>query len=180
MKNTSALLATLFMGANVALNNPQPAMAETPETNKLIDVYFGSGCFWHIMHEFVGAERKYLSRSDKELTSLAGYAGGKDTSDKVCYHNFSGLPDYGKLGHGEVVGMKIPESAYANFATDFFALLDKNGDRPDKGDRGSEYRSLVGLPGGMNSPLIASLQKAGGSKVQFTAGKGNDPDTLGK
>ena len=46
--------------------------AESP-----IDVYFGCGCFWHVQHEFVEAERRILSRDDLALTSYAGYAGGK-------------------------------------------------------------------------------------------------------
>ena len=33
------------------------------------------------------------------------------------------------------------------FAEEYFKLF-KNGDRPDLGDRGAEYRSLIGLPGG--------------------------------
>lgn len=39
------------------------------------NVYFGAGCFWHVQHEFVSAERSLRSRRDSELTSLAGYAG---------------------------------------------------------------------------------------------------------
>ena len=53
------------------------------------------------------------------------------------------------MGHGEVVGMKIPSDKYADFAKEYMKLFDKKGDRPDKGDRGPEYRSLVGLPGGV-------------------------------
>ena len=34
-----------------------------------------------------------------------------------------------------------------DFAEEYFKLF-KNGDRPDLGDRGAEYRSLIGLPGG--------------------------------
>ena len=70
-----ALLATLGMGANIALKNPAPAFAEslsglgsipakTATGGDMVDVYFGSGCFWHVQHEFVEAERKYLSRND--------------------------------------------------------------------------------------------------------------------
>ena len=58
------------------------------------------------------AEKNLLGRSETELTAVAGYAGGlstgKDASrpgkDLVCYHNWQRLADYGKLGHGEVVG----------------------------------------------------------------------------
>ncbi len=36
------------------------ANANAVETNEeLIDVYFGCGCFWHVQHEFVEAEKRY-------------------------------------------------------------------------------------------------------------------------
>mmetsp|Transcript_15812 Transcript_15812/g.31890 ORF Transcript_15812/g.31890 Transcript_15812/m.31890 type:complete len:94 (-) Transcript_15812:194-475(-) len=68
------------------------------------------GCFWHVQHEFVEAERKILGRSDDQITSRAGYAGGKAGAldGKVCYHNAGNVADYGKLGHAEVVSMRIP------------------------------------------------------------------------
>jgi peptide methionine sulfoxide reductase MsrA len=123
-----------------------------------VEVYFGLGCFWHMQHEFVDAERDFLGRNDDEITSLAGYAGGSKTGQNangpfVCYHNRKGLAVYGDLGHGEVVGMTIPESSFADFAGVYFGITDSHGDRPDKGDRGAEYRSLIGIPGGIDSPL---------------------------
>jgi hypothetical protein len=48
-------------------------------------------------------------------------------------------------------------------------------------DKGSEYRSLLGLPGGLNHPMYPEVEAAAleaGFKLQ--PGKGNDPDTLGK
>ena len=85
------------------------------------------------------------------------------------------------MGHGEVVQMKIPANKYKEFAEVYGSLFDKNGDRPDKGDRGSEYRHLVGIPGGVKSPLFKELQDVF-SKRNMTVkeGKGNDPDNLGK
>lgn len=54
-------------------------------------------------------------------------------------------------------------------------------ERVDPGDRGSEYRSLIGLPGGMNHPLYPAVEEAGKAKgFALEAGKGNDPDTFGK
>ncbi|KAJ1467623.1 hypothetical protein T484DRAFT_1858201 [Baffinella frigidus] len=29
-----------------------------------VEVYFGGGCFWHMQHAFVQAERKFLGRTD--------------------------------------------------------------------------------------------------------------------
>lgn len=55
--------------------------------------------------------------------------GGKGV---VCYHNLLGVADYGSLGHGEVVGMKIPESSVGDFANEYFKLFGADLDRPDK------------------------------------------------
>jgi peptide methionine sulfoxide reductase MsrA len=175
LKKSAALTAALAFGGNNA------AFAASDEN--LTDCYFGVGCFWHIQHEFVDAERKLLGRGDHQLSSAAGYAGGTKTGSegRVCYHNFQSIADYGKLGHGEVVGMKIPEESIGDFAKIYFSLFSKNGERVDPGDRGSEYRSLIGLPGGMSHPMYPQVEEAGIAKgFTLEAGKGNDPDTFGK
>lgn len=178
-----------FVAASVLA---QPAQASDEVE---IPIYFGVGCFWHVQHEFVEAERAVLGRGDGELTALAGYAGGKrlgkDTNRPdnkqglVCYHNMQGVADYGKLGHGEVVGLRVPPSKVEAFAEVYFKLFDKNGDRPDKGDRGPEYRSLLGLPGGKDSPYFAQIASALkrsplAGKMELVGGSGDDADTLGK
>ncbi len=70
-------------------------------------------------------ERKILGRNDHQLTSRTGYAGGTATDDegRVCYHNFQRVADYGKLGHGEVVGMTIPQTKIGDFADLYFSLF---------------------------------------------------------
>jgi len=148
-------------------------------------LYFGVGCFWHIQHEFVEqGEKQMLGRSIHEYTSATGYAGGKsaDKEGRVCYHNMQSVADYGKLGHGEVVGMTIPQSKIGDFSELYFSLYNpKTKDRVDPGDKGGEYRSLIGLPGGMSHVMYPSVEnaaeKAGFKLVQ---GLGNDGDTLGK
>ena len=171
-------LATASL-ATVATTFPSPASADDDE---LIDCYFGCGCFWHVQHEFVEAERKILGRSDDQITSRAGYAGGKAGAldGKVCYHNAGNVADYGKLGHAEVVSMRIPASKFYDFAVEYCKLFDKDGFRPDQfGDRGTEYRNLVGIPGGKSSALAELLVKASvdtGDKLDFAVGKGDDRD----
>jgi peptide methionine sulfoxide reductase MsrA len=160
--------------------NPQAAVAAD---DTLTPVYFGVGCFWHIQHEFVEAERRLLGRGDNQLTSLTGYAGGKkiDKEGLVCYHNLQGVADYGKLGHGEAVGMTIPQSKIGNFAQEYFSLFAKNGNRVDPLDKGPEYRSLLGLPGGTSHPSYVEVEAAAtNAGFMLMEGKGNDPDTLGK
>jgi len=87
--------------------------------------------------------------------------------------------EYGKLGHCEVVSLKIPKSSFSSFCELYFSLFDSNGDRPDqRGDRGGEYRSVVGIPGGSNSDLYpALLAAAEKSLVNVIIGKGNDNDS---
>jgi hypothetical protein len=169
------LWLSLMAGA-AATSTVSPALA----AEDVQDVYFGVGCFWHIQHEFIEAERKLLGRSDHELTAATGYAGGK-SNDKVCYHNLQFIADYGKLGHGEVVGIKLPQDKIVDFARVYFSLFSPSGDRVDPQDRGGEYRSLLGLPGGTAHPLYPKVDAvAAEAGFKLEPGKGNDPDTLGK
>lgn len=162
-----------------------PRRAEAADTtDNLVDVYFGVGCYWHIQHEFVEAERHILQRGDGELTARTGYAGGTrlGSEGRVCYHNYQGLADYGKLGHAEVVGIKVPESKIEDFAKVYFDLFDpKTGERVDPQDKGPEYRSLIGLPGGTKHPMYEAVEAAGTAQgFRLEIGKGNEPDTLDK
>ena len=72
------------------------------------------------------AERTLLGRGDAELTSLTGYAGGLAVGEegRLCYHNLRGIADYGKLGHGEVVGLKLPQDKIVDFSEVYFGLYD--------------------------------------------------------
>lgn len=130
------------------------------------------------------AERDLLGRNDHQLTSAAGYAGGKatDSEGRVCYHNIQFVADYGKLGHGEVVGMKIPSDKVVDFASVYFSLFNpRTKDRVDPQDRGGEYRSLIGLPGGVEHPSYPKIEAVAQEYgFKLSKGKGNDPDTLGK
>jgi peptide methionine sulfoxide reductase MsrA len=182
------LLAASVATATATVAATAPALAS--DNDKDIDVYFGCGCFWHAQHEFVEAERNILGRSDSELTSRAGYAGGKGGSKngKVCYNNGAQVSFYGALGHAEVVSLNIPSSTFPQFAAEYFKLFDKNGYRPDQaGDRGLEYRNVVGIPGGSQSEyakLLIETSKQYGDKLDFAKGGmakggGSDPDARG-
>jgi len=170
----------LASAAAVGLSSPTVANADTTEDT--IDVYFGCGCFWHVQHEFVEAERRILGRTSP--TARAGYAGGNagaDVSGRVCYHNALRVADYGSLGHAEVVALRdIPVSKFSAFCEEYFKLFDAKGNRPDQlGDRGLEYRNLVGIPGGSESPyatMLVEASKRTGDKLDFARGKGDDPD----
>jgi len=162
--------------AGAGLSTVSPAFADDVTME---EVYFGVGCFWHIQHEFVQAERDLLQRGDAQLTSRTGYAGGKDNKP-ICYHNLAGIGDYGRLGHGEVVGMSLPSDKIVDFSKVYFSLFDpRTKDRVDPQDRGLEYRSLLGLPGGTQHSSYPQIQQAA-KEAGFTLkeGKGSDPDTL--
>ena len=120
----SALGTILTLATGLATSRHADAAVLT-NPDILTDVYFGVGCFWHIQHEFIGAERELLGRNDNQLSSRTGYAGGTrvDKEGRVCYHNFNNIADYGKMGHGEVVGMTIPEKSIGDFAKVYFSLF---------------------------------------------------------
>lgn len=138
---------------------------------------------FHPRIKFALAEQRILGRKENEWTSVAGYAGGAgaDKGGNVCYHNLQSLADYGKLGHGEVVGLTIPSSALGDFADEYFKLFGDTGERADPMDLGGEYRSLIGLPGGRGHPSFARVAAAADARgLTLVDGKGNDPDSLGK
>ena len=121
--------------------------------NRLIDVYFGCGCFWHVHYEMVEAERRILKRDDELLTARVGYAGGTNifhnNPKSVCYPNAlnAWYGDYRKLGYGEVVSLRIPPSYLSDFVTEYIDLFDQDGNCPDQTqDVRSPYRNLIGLP----------------------------------
>ena len=69
--------AAPLLSSAALLVRPSPAAGAGPD--ELIDVYFGCGCFWHVQHELLVAERKILGRKDADLTARCGYAGGLST-----------------------------------------------------------------------------------------------------
>ena len=152
--------------------------------SEIVEVYFGLGCFWHMQHEFVNAERSILNRSDADLTSVVGYAGGTGVgiNGLVCYYSggSESLGYHAPLGHAEVVNMKIPKDKFKDFAAVYFSNF-VNGNRKDFVDIGPEYRHLVGLPGGISSDLYSLLQDAqieSGKGIIIKEGQGNDQDNL--
>jgi hypothetical protein len=124
--NTVIATTSAAIAGHAALATSPSSVAAATTTSSEEKVYFGVGCFWHIQHEFIQAERDLLQRNDKQLTSLTGYAGGKSIGDQgqVCYHNMQSLADYGRMGHGEVVGMSLPSDQIVPFAKVYFSLYD--------------------------------------------------------
>jgi len=155
---------------------PAPAKAADEVT-----FYVGAGCYWHVQHEVTEAEKKILGRKELQYTAVVGYGGGTKTgkNGKVCYHNLLMDSDYDSLGHTEVVVVKSPADKVADFASMLIPSLFKNGRRADPQDRGGQYRSALGLPGGLSGPFAEAWKKAADSSgMKLVEGKGNEGDTL--
>ncbi|CAE7866296.1 CYP65 [Symbiodinium microadriaticum] len=158
------------------------ALRAASAQDESVFVYFGSGCFWHVQHAFIEAEANILGRNASTYTSLTGYAGGNSVNadGKACYN------DYAQLGHTEVVGLSIPLSTLPDFGAVFWSLF-VGKDRVDVMDIGADYRAAIGVPGGISSSLLQTVNASQASRAQrdgwwfeLRAGNGDDPDTLGK
>ncbi|CAE7236552.1 unnamed protein product [Symbiodinium sp. CCMP2592] len=169
-------LAAVAVLAAVVLS-PRAAFAESE-----VKMYVGQGCFWHVQHEVVKQEASDLGRQPTEITALSGYAGGTEVggNGEVCYHNMAMAPDYGRMGHTEVVNVSVPEGKVGAFAKAYFDAAAKYPfGRADPQDRGTEYRSAIGIPGGMDGPLFKEVEAANNGRLQLVRGQGNDADTVG-
>ena len=140
-------------------------------------MYVGNGCFWHTQYDTVVLEQDasgpFGGRSDANVTSLVGYAGGHFKSPgaagTACYHGIPGT-DYGKLGHSEAVSVVIDPSshreqvyalAFMYFDHGFVSVPCEAGDlgcvngqrrqRLDPQDYGPMYRNVIGFPGGIDN-----------------------------
>lgn len=150
-----------------------------------VTLYFGCGCFWHVQHEFIVAERSLLGRTDAELTAIVGYAGGLALNDvgKVCYPPTSQHGD-AEHYHAEVVQVTMPRSKVPAVAAMYWSLF-VGINRIDVQDVGPWYRAAIGVPGGMSSPVLAEIHAAQTGVVQQAfqlqaALSGGEADTLGQ
>lgn len=147
-----------------------------------VGLYFGSGCFWHVQHELVAAEREILGRSDAGLTALVGYAGGETPAagGRVCYHS-DPANDYSDAGHTEVVYVSVPRNKVRAFAARYWRLFTGNGgtDRKDVQDVGAQYRAAVGVPG-LDGAIIEDIRAAQTTTLELRNGSGSDGDSLGQ
>jgi len=142
--------------------------------------YFANGCFWGRQHTFYDVERA-LGRSDDEVTSVVGYAGGRGgsgTADAVCYYYGPSETVYERLGHCEAVSVTAKdENELRAFADAYFASFQKvpgiGMQRVDPQDAGPGYRNAIGIPGGMASPAFAVIEAANVHKMKLVAGQGN-------
>ena len=146
-----------------------------------------AGCFWERQWAYVELEtdcKAPFRRRAADVTSRVGYAGGAAPlpPSAACYHTGDGR-DYALLGHAEVVAIELANSSAAlqmsALARDFFASFqgaEGKRIRPDPMDRGSPYRSVVGLPGGVSSSLYPVLARENKWGMELKPGVGGDAD----
>jgi len=165
---------------NTALLNTQ---------SKALKIFLGVGCFWKIQKDIADVEIDAMKRAKADVTALAGYAGSTEVGPNglVCY---LGGPDgsvYDALGYAEAVQVELTED---NAAEQLKALLAKyfgefemtqaGMQRGDPQDTGSAYRSVLGLPGGLESSLIEQVKTALPDTLRLERGSENgDADKLG-
>merc|ERR1719453_2960579 len=141
-----------------------------------VGLYFGCGCFWHVQHELIEAERQILGRTDDEdLTAIVGYAGGEgpgSNGGRVCYH---GDPDnYDLLGHTEVVYVSVPRHKIREYAEKYWGLF-VGINRVDVQDVGPEYRAAIGVPH-LDEDILSEIEAAQSeTKFEMKVGEGSDP-----
>jgi peptide methionine sulfoxide reductase MsrA len=116
-----------------------------------------------------------------------GYAGGRTKSDKVCYYGARDDTVYDNLGHAEVVQIKLTpqqqETELREFARAYFKQFRKTPFgyiRSDPQDVGPGYRNVVGIPGGINSPLMRVIREENTIGMDLLEGKGGGYGPDGK
>ena len=203
VKPLSRLLALIAMVALVvvavapppsALPQEPSALAKLPEpptelllaNASTVAIYLGNGCFWERQWAYFNVETDSegpFQRAAALFTAKVGYAGGRTPpGTAVCYHT-SDARDYSRLGHAEVVRVSLDaqkaDAQMGALAADFFASFTDAGggrQRPDPMDVGRPYRSVVGLPGGVRSPLYATFAAANRYGMALKPGAGGDAD----
>lgn len=145
----------------------------------------GNGCFWERQWAYVEIETHTWQRAAVNVSSKVGYAGGSraGASGRVCYHCGLMCPDdYATLGHAEVVQVRLDAASapqqVQTLARDFFGSFRCSAagscTRPDPGDQGSPYRSVLGVPGGVDGPLFPVLAAANTHGMKLTRGQGDE------
>jgi len=175
----SFLMSTFFISFAVMSEGAMVASSQ-----HVVDMYFGCGSFWRVQHKLVMAEMQILGRNDAQLTALTGYAGGTglNRAGRACSPYYSRNADIA-LSPAKVVGLKVPTKNVGAIAAVFWGLF-CGIDRVDVQNIGPQYRAVIGLPGGMRSPLlpevIAAQRQVVSQPFELKEGRGGDADTLGQ
>ena len=184
--------ATTTTTASTSTIHPRPALAAaaTRSTNtSTVEIYLANGCFWERQWAYYVVETSAapFSRAPIDISSKVGYAGGTPPADgngPVCYHSGDSR-DYSTLGMAEAVRVVLDSSRAVSqmraLARDFFdSFTGPSGQRarPDPGDVGTPYRSMVGLPGGNASALYGVFAAENTFGMALKPAVGGDADEL--
>lgn len=177
-------------------------VANSSSDGSRIKVWLGNGCFWHTQFDTVQIEQDRtgpFARSDPEVTSLVGYAGGDYTGagGLVCYPGGPAGSQYEPLGHAEACQVELDTN---RSRTQFAALLRyyfengfRNSTEPvhtishkvtqgrirlDPQDYGPPYRNVIGLPGGVNGSLYDLVVAANIYSMPLLPGRGGPNSDL--
>lgn len=170
------------------------AAAPLALAEEITPVYFGNGCFWGRQFDYVNTEKALGRTTPDAMSALAGYAGGRapapaSAAGKVCYYRGPSGTVYEDLGHAETVQVELrgdptaSSTQFRAFADTYFKQFRKTPFgmmRLDPQDAGPGYRNVIGLPGGVNSPLFATLQEANVNGMRLLPGSGNEFDASGR
>eukprot|EP00913_Durusdinium_trenchii_P004494 g4173.t1 len=135
-----------------------PRAEKTEEGNGL--VYFGNGPFAHLQHDFANLEleKRVFKRNLSQVTSLAGYAGSEP--------RVGGFLD---IGTGYLV---------SHFLKTFHGPEGAR-DRPQPEQKGLQFRSCIGIPGGREGTLFSTIQRENANfSMDLRVGGGKDPDAF--
>jgi len=104
----------------------------------------------------------------------------------VCYDNSKNISVYSQLGHAEAVQLEVRSEAELSVAlqmyfASFVELSPGIFGREDYIDRGPQYRSIVGVPGGAKGPYMPLVRAANLHNMTLVDGaEVKQVDTLGK
>jgi peptide methionine sulfoxide reductase MsrA len=167
-------LAAMLMVLTMAMAGPASldGSASLGSTSATVQIYLANGCYWERQWAYFLVET-----TNKEFARST--AGGP-----VCYHT-GDARDYSQIGMGEATRVVLDEAKAAKqmkaLARDFFDSFTGSAghrQRPDPGDMGSPYRSFIGLPGGVSSPLYPVFEAENTFNMDLKPGQGGDADAL--
>jgi len=179
----------LHNDAEIAAGVVTSELAQSQTKTQGVKIYVGCGCFWAVQKHIASVEESVFGRAPEAVTALAGYAGSSRVGPHglVCYHHGGEAGAlYETLGHAEAIQVTLdandtPQQLTAilnKFFSREFQQTPQGMMRTDPQDAGSAYRSMIGLPGGVNSPLMQQVNAANVNGMAIKPGQGSDSDEI--
>mmetsp|Transcript_16467 Transcript_16467/g.23133 ORF Transcript_16467/g.23133 Transcript_16467/m.23133 type:complete len:326 (+) Transcript_16467:34-1011(+) len=196
------VLLCFVIGVGVYLYSTRGELAPYQDPQRYTDarfngstaVYLGNGCFWERQYAYSNIETRCdyqprptrakctpFHRTDAQITAVVGYAGSA-LPHLPCYHHSGDSSDgtlYETLGHAEAVSVELEagkeEVQFSALLVDYFDSFNPTPQgmaRPDPGDKGPPYRSLLGIPGGVHGPLYPLVEQHNIHSMELVEGRG--------